>query len=78
MDSFVPEEITRLRNDGLDFFVETKMTVESYLEIRKMQEEVKEEIKVIGCPQLFILGGGDKHIDVNETKSLIEKLDGVP
>ena len=36
MDGFLPEEITRLRHDDLDFYIEPKMTIESYLEIRKM------------------------------------------
>ena len=40
MDNFLPEEIRRLREDKLDFFIETKMSIESYLQIREMQLEV--------------------------------------
>jgi hypothetical protein len=43
MDNFLPDEIRMLRENQDDFYVETKMTVESFLEILHLQHEVKEE-----------------------------------
>ena len=59
MDTFLPEEIRRLREDNVDFYVESKMTVESFLKIREMQIEVSEELHRVQCPQLIIQGSAD-------------------
>ena len=75
MDKFVPEELSSLREDGLDFFVENKMTVESYLEILKMQEEVTQEVDAIVCPQLFLLGQEDREADRGQSRNLFEKME---
>lgn len=49
MDTFLPEELRRLRQDNVDFYIEYKMNVESFLQIKDMQEEVREELDRVEC-----------------------------
>ena len=57
MDTFLPDEIRVLRENQEYFYIETKMTVESFLEILHLQHEVKEEAESFKTPMLVLSGG---------------------
>ena len=59
MDEFVPKELRVKRDNGEDFYIETKMTVESYLKILDLQTEIRETDEQLTTPLNFIFGEQD-------------------
>ena len=77
MDNFLPPEIRELRENGDDFYIETKMTVESYLQIVHLQTEVREEAEKLKVPVLMVNGTADSTADVAFSENYLHGLENV-
>ena len=74
MDNFLPDELKILRESGQDFYIEPKMTAESFLEILKLQEDVLEDIDFLEVPTFMITGEIDQHADTKRSKEVFDSI----
>ena len=77
MDNFLPDELRILKENNEDFYLETKMTIESYLQILNLQQEVVEERDYLHTPTLMITGEDDNMANNAVSKEFFDSLQSV-
>lgn len=77
MDDFLPDELRVIKENNEDFYIESKTTVESYLELLKLQEEVLEERDYLHAPTLMITAEDDNMANTAASKEFFDSLQSV-
>ena len=64
MDNIMPDEFKDLRQSREDFYINTQVSVEAYLNILQMQgQELEENVEKHQTPTLMMLGGSDNLVN---------------